>query len=261
MRRYVLVVFSLGCLVSCASFNGYFRFYKAYVDPHTLQEVALLSEDQEPQIYTSSNLDNDVIDVLSNHYILVGVSSFNGPTESFDGIKAVCQQNGATLVLVSTDYTDTRNVQGTISLPTTVTSSTSGSVRVGGSYGTYRGTTTSRGTTYIPYSYNVDRYEQTALYFVKMTKKLKIGLNFDNLNENLRRQNGRNQGVVITIVYKGTPAFSSNLMNGDIVVAANGKEVIDGEDFGNTLNALPLTGTLQLHVLRDMKDIEITITY
>src|SRR5208337_2031283 len=50
----------------------------------------------------------DAIDVESNHYAVIGFSSFNGPVNSIEGVREVCRRTGATLVLVASKYTETR---------------------------------------------------------------------------------------------------------------------------------------------------------
>lgn len=261
MKFLIAVLVIVALSVSCTSFSGFVRFYKPYFDAHTVSDVILLAEKEEPKIYTSNNLNNDLIDVLSNRYLLVGVSNFNGPIESFNGIKAVCSENGATLVLVSSKYAYSQNIQGTMALPNMSTSTTSGSVSSGGYYGTYQGTTTSSGTTYIPYSYDVARFDQTALYFVKTTRKFKLGIFTDDLTAEIRSKVGQNQGVIVRVVLKDSPAFRANLVNGDVIISVNGVTLRNIDHMTAIVESLPATGTLHIIVLRNGSDKSIDIEY
>jgi membrane-associated protease RseP (regulator of RpoE activity) len=261
MKRLLAVLTVVGLLASCTSFSGYVRFYRPYYDAHTIPDAVLLSKGEEPKIYTSKDPGNDLIDVLSNHYALIGESNFNGPIESYDGIKAVCSDNGATLVLVASKYAYTQNVHGTMALPDTSTSRTSGSVSSGGYYGTYQGTTTSTGTSYVPYSYDVSRFDQTALYFVRITRKFKLGFAIDNLTSEMRSRLGQNHGAIVRVVYKDTPAFEANLMNGDVIVSVDGASVKDADQLDPVLAALPSAGTLHLVVLHNGSQRSIEINF
>ena len=251
MAKTTAVLLFLTALVGCVSFNGYVKFYQPYADARQLPDAQLLAEGQQPKVYTSSNLERDVPDVESNHYIVIGISSFNGPQSSIAGVEEVCRKTGATFALVFSRYTDTRNVQGTIAVPNSTTTTISGSVYSSGGSGWYQGSATSHGTSYLPYSYNVDRYDQTAVYFVKAARKLRFGASWNDLNTQQRQQIGRNAGVFVRVVYKETPAFSANLMPGDVIVSVNAVEIRDVAHLRSVLDAVASGTEVDVGYLRN----------
>ena len=99
MRIHIILVIAL-IMAGCVSVSSYEKFYKPLADPRELQDVELLKPGQEPQLFRTANLDNDIKNFRSKQYLPVGLSSFNGGYEDERGIKAQAARVGASVVLV-----------------------------------------------------------------------------------------------------------------------------------------------------------------
>jgi len=106
-KIWFLIILSTIIFSSCTSFSN---FYDSWHDVKELKGVTVLQEGEEPKIIRSSNINDDVNEILSNNYIIIGTTSFNGPDDDItNSIKRQCRQNGATIALYGKDYTDTRH--------------------------------------------------------------------------------------------------------------------------------------------------------
>ena len=166
MLLVVLILF-YGC-----STSGYEKFYTQVISNEELQELRQDSKEllySDVKLYSTSrqNLQND-FEAL-RHCRYVGYSSFNGALEDSREIKIWAVRVSANVALAYQEYTDTASMSGVYHMPKTTTTYHSGSANAYGSggwaNGTYSGTTTTYGTTAIPYSYSVRRYDQFAAYF------------------------------------------------------------------------------------------------
>ena len=223
-------------ITSCATSSGYYRFYTPYILKDKLidYQLELLPKDGEPKIYTSNNPSKDIADLETNHYAIIGESAFEGPIANLDGVKAVCKENGATIVLVYSQFLETKTIAGTLSLPTTKTSNVSGSVYGPNGTTLVNGTVTTHGTDNIPYSYQIDRYNQTAVYFAKMNRKFLFGISWLEINSEIQKSVKRNTGVYVRIVYRDTPAFAANILPGDVIIKMGNQEIRNTTEFSQT---------------------------
>jgi len=224
MRSLFIMALALS-LTACAS--GYQQFYKPYVEPKTLTDVQLLNPGETPRVFGTSDFKKDIKILRSKMYISIGHSSFNGKYEDESNVKAQAERLGATIVLVNSKYTNTQTTTSPLFIPNSSTTHQSGTVYGGGISGGYSGTSTTYGTTVVPITTHQSRYDQTAVFFVKSTKKPKIGVFVKNLNDEQRRELERNTGALIEIVVEGSPAFYSNVLPDDILIKVNGKDVRD----------------------------------
>lgn len=233
----LLLVGLLG-IGGCVTGNGYEKFYTPVGPARMAVPVA-----QQPQLFRGgANTDEDLATAMENGFRIVGYSSFNGPAEDVAHAREFGRRIGAELVLVYGKYTNTR--EGSIPLilpsaPTTSTTTTSGSIYGAGGSGTYTGTatTTASGgytTQHIPY--RVDRFDQSAAYFVK-AKKAILGIYYRDLNADERARLQRNRGVVVTVVRKGTPAFRADILRGDCLLEVGGQPVDDSQGCDRLLQA------------------------
>lgn len=233
--RFSIVLLVATLLAGCAT-SGYKQFYKPYVDAKTLTEVKLLSEGKEPQVFGTDDFDRDILILRSKNYIPIGYSSFNGGYEDTKNAAAQAKQIGATLVLVNSKYTNTQTTTSTLFLPDNKTTYHSGTVSgntsynsaysgyLGGSntYGSFSGSSTKYRTKAVPIISHQSRYDQNAVYFVKSTKKYKFGVQFNDLTPEQRTQFERNTGVLINVVIEDSPAFTSNVLAGDVLIKVGG---------------------------------------
>ena len=117
-------------------------------------------------------------------------------------------------------------------MPVTTPTYNSGTIYgSGGGMASYSGT--SYTTNYVPY--NVTRYDYLATYWVKGTPP-RTGIYYEDLNDELRKKVESNKGIYILAVVKGSPAFNSDLLAGDIIRRVNGTEVVDRKHFENWLD-------------------------
>lgn len=248
-------------LAACVS--GYKQFYKPYyddMDVTKLDNVETLQEGEEPTIYTTNNIDQDILELRSKRYVPIGYSSFNGKLEGESQVIAQAKRVGAKVVLVSTEYTDTVTSTTPLVMPDSSTTYHSGSVYGSGGYGGYSGTSTTYGTTVVPITSQQKRFDQAAVFFVKSTKKLRFGVSVRNLTDQQRRELKRNTGALIDVVFEETPAFYSNVIAGDILIKIDDKKINDGEEAGKIMRDYPAQADdVIFTVLRDGEKKQIKI--
>ena len=261
MKFKIVLIFSV-FLSGCAS--GYQQFYNPIVDARAQPEAILLADGQEPEIYGTNNFEQDTLTLRSKNYVLVGYSSFNGAYEGENGAKSQAKRVGATLILVSSEYTNTQTSTSTLFLPNNQTTYHSGTVSGNTTYnsaysgymgssnttGTYSGTSTTYGTQAVPITTHQRRYE-TAYYFVKSSKKPKLGIFMQDLTIEQRSQLGRNTGVFIEFVYEDSPAFYANILGGDVLIAVDDNPVINYQQALQLLTSISsIKNSLKLTFLR-----------
>jgi len=258
----------LAALTGCA--NPYAQFFNpapSAVPATNVDTVAAAA----PSIYNySADPKNDNQAMIENGYAYAGTSSFNtGQRVSKAQLLDQAKKVGAAAILVKSQYTN--SVSGTVPFSVyhpgeMVTSNTNGSFNAynnsgGSAYGNYNGTTTTQlpGQTTTPYiPYTVNRFDYVATYWVKI-KKFRLGVYPADLPQDVRRKLQRNTGVVVNAVVRGTPAFSANLLQGDVILGCNGTDVIDAPSF--LKDCLGASSAVTLDILRgdDHKTISVTL--
>lgn len=250
MHLRIAIIACALVLSACAS--GYQQFYKSYVDAKSLPNVQSLPPTEIPKIYSSNDLQRDVKIARSRGYIPIGHSSFNGAMESERGIVTQAQQTGAVLVLITSKFAETRTITTPLFVPNNQTTYSSGTVYGTSSSVNYSGTSTTYGTTVIPITTQQQRYEQTAVYFVKSTRKLKFGLFPVDLPPELRSKLERNTGALIDIVAEESPAFAANVLPGDVLIELNGAIVLNAKHASELMqSAQPINRKALLKVVRN----------
>jgi S1-C subfamily serine protease len=137
--------------------------------------------------------------------------------------------------MFKSQYMDTRSgvVPYTVANPNVVsTVNTSGTVYGNnGNSASYSGTgtvTTPGGYSTYAIPYSVDRNTFYASYWAKRDpNKIRLGVNYIPLSDELRHKLERNTGVQAVIVVRGTPAFKANILEGDVLLKLNGKDIVD----------------------------------
>ena len=273
MRFYILLItlFITGCAQS-----GYKKFYKSYGDAKTIPGVVLLKKGEEPKIFGSKDLEKDIRILRAKRYIPIGHSSFNGGYEDTSNAASQAKRIGATLILVNSKYTNTQTTTSTLFLPDNKTTYQSGSGTANTSYNSsysgylgssttnayYSGTSTTYGTKAVPITSHQQRYDQTAVYLVKSTKKLKYGVSFIELTPNQRHSLERNTGIVIDIVMEDTPAFYANVLPGDILIKIDGLLVKNVKHASEIMSHVkPQKTSSILTVIRKNKEKEIKVVF
>jgi hypothetical protein len=239
MKTIVAIGATLALLTGCA--NGFEKYYHPAPEATlALSAPTLAPSPPTPAVYTySANPQRDAKRLAEDGYSFIGESSFYGPANRSNQEQAVAQGKkvGAAVVLFKSEYMDTRSgvVPYTVANPNVVsTVNTSGTVYgSNGNSATYNGTgtvTTPGGYSTYNIPYSVDRNTFYASYWAKRDpKKIHLGLFFRPLDDATRRKLERNTGTQVAIVIRGTPAFNANLLEGDVLLKINGRDIIDGQ--------------------------------
>jgi len=217
-KIWFLIILSTIIFSSCTSFSN---FYDSWHDVKELRDVIVLQEGEEPKIRRSSNINDDVNEILSNNYIIIGTTSFNGPDDDItNSIKRQCRQNGATIALYGKDYTDTRH----------------------GVYTNYNGGVS---------SYNIRRFDYTIYYFVQRTFLPALGWRLANLTNEDRRIFQRNTGAIVFVVLKNTSVFYANIVRNDIIVRINEHIINNVDDYWDIYDKLNTGDIIEVEYIRN----------
>jgi serine protease Do len=249
--KYLSIIFLALLTQSCAQ-SGYKTFYTPYVDAKALSDVELLQEGEEAKIYGSDNFERDTLVLESKNYIPVGYSSFNGGYEDTKNAAVQAKFVGATVVLISSKYTNTQTTTSTLLLPDNKTTNHSGTASANTTYSSngshigssntnaiYNGTSTTYGTKAVPITTNQRRYDQGAIYFIKSNKEHKFGVRFSDLTSEQRNLLERNTGAQVKVVIEDSPAFYSNVLTGDFLIALDGQLIKNAEQGVTLMGNVP----------------------
>lgn len=218
-KTWISIILSI-LFSSCNTFSS---FYDSWHDVNELHNIITLQEEEEPTIIRSSNMNNDVNEILSNNYIIIGTTSFNGPDNDItNSIKRQCKQNGATIALYGKEYTDTR----------------SGIYHSGNYYS----------------SYNIHRYDYTVYYFVQRTFLPALGWMLADLDNEDRRIFQRNTGAIVYVVLKNTSIFYANIVRNDIIVRINEHIINNVDDYWEIYDSLNIGDVIKVEYIRNNKN-------
>ncbi|MDR3177637.1 MAG: PDZ domain-containing protein [Campylobacteraceae bacterium] len=244
-------------LFASCSGSGYSQFYKPIIE-NNKTTVELLNKDGEPKLIHSSsdNIENDILEVISNHYIAIGTSGFIG-TNQEGALKSFAKSIGAVVVLYDTQYANSE--QMTLFLPTTETSTIN--LNTYGNAGTFNkngfASTNSFANTYgtvttsanKPFSYKIDKYNHTAIFFARDTSKKRFGIFPKPFTNQIRKTLQRNNGILVGAVYKGTPAFNANILSDDLIISINDIGVSEN-NFSSVIDTIPSDERIKVVLLR-----------
>ena len=217
-KIWISIIFSIILFFSCTTFSS---FYDSWHDVNDLSNIIVLREGEEPRLIRSSNMNDDVNEILSNNYIIIGTTSFNGPDDDItNSIKRQCRQNGATIALYGKDYTDTRH----------------------GVYTNYYGGVS---------SYNIRRYDYAVYYFVQRTFLPALGWRLTNLDNEDRRIFQRNTGAIVYVVLKNTSVFYANIVRNDIIVRINEHIINNTDDYWEIYDNLDTGDIIEVEYIRN----------
>lgn len=263
-----LFVICIVALTGCAQ-NGYSKFYQPYFNPQTpppgiAGNLKYLAPDEAPQVFSSHDLSRDVKIAQSKYWQPIGYSSFNGAMGTQDQVVSEAKSLGAAMVLVTSKFTENRIITTPLFIPNNQTTyyngMTNGQVYANnGNSANYNSNTTGSATTYgttvVPLTSVQARYEQEAIYFVRLTRKFKFGVATSPLTPELRSQYERNTGTLVEIVYENTPAFNANILPGDIITELDGKVVEGPREFNSMFAEVhPANGLLPVKILRNGRE-------
>lgn len=212
-------------LMTGCSASGYQSYYKEYPitkELHNNKDAQFLKDGETPQVYYSDNINADMAKMASKYYFPIGYSSFNGKQSDESEVIEQAKKVKAVLALYTKKYTNTQNVSGAYMVPQT--NYMSGSAYGTGGYATFQGTQTTN--TLVPYSINQTRFDQEAVFFVKGLKKLRFGINAEDISRDKRIELGET-GALVTLIYEHSPAYNSDILVNDIITYVDGIKIKD----------------------------------
>jgi hypothetical protein len=227
MKKLLLVVLGI-LLLGCA--QPYAQYYHDKTQGKDISKYVEVST-TEPQLMRGTDVKSDGLKMMENGYILLGISDFYG--RKFNENQAVDQAKkvNASIVIVYSKFMDTISGTTPLILPDTKTSTTNVIANVYGSSGYASGygsgTTTTYGTKTMYMPYTIDRFEQGATYWAKKKYPPVLGVRVAELTPELRQKIGSNKGLLVIAVEKQSPAFRADILNGDILIKINNKEIYD----------------------------------
>ncbi|MBQ8679337.1 MAG: PDZ domain-containing protein [Treponema sp.] len=234
MKKIILVLislYSLWAFMSCGSTDLFEDFYTEYIPNNALPPESLLQDDEDVQVFYSTDVWNDTYDMMSGkYYRLKGYAGFeyNSTYNKYDdddikdSAEELAEDNDAKVVI----YGTTRD-----ELDSGVTTS-SGMTNT--YYNSYTRTTTSYSTPSTR-SYTLSKYSYFAYllspYVKSEIEQWRLGLQVVDLSNDDRKSLKRNTGVLVDVVFQKFPAFYADLMCGDVIIEINGKQIRDKDDF------------------------------
>ena len=227
-------------------------WYKPFFDFSSFPDECFLQEDEEPAIYKSNNFNSDLLSINKSYLLVPGSSGWNGPeiNEStfVEGIKKFCLKNRFVGAIYSINYTNTKN--GTYNTTHYYTSSDYNYSPYGGYYT----------TTTIPYtkthSYSIDRYDYNVYFIIRMPAEkilecYAVGMWVSDLDDDSRKIIKRNYGVIISTVFNESNAYKANIVEGDVIIKMNGKEINNKQDYYYALSKINEGDKVNLDIFRD----------
>jgi len=244
----VLLVVLQGCV------NPYTRFY---TPADLVTSTQFVPSTGEPKVIRGGNREADDLAMMESGHRLLGYSSFNSGSVAEDGAVDQAKTLGAAVVVVYSRFTHSVSGSMPLTLPSTENSTTTVSGMAGGRpvYGTATTTTYGTTTTHIPYT--VNRSDYIATYWGKLPPPV-FGAFVREPKPEERRQIGSNTGLLITVVVKGSPAFSADLFRGDVIKSIAGTPIRDLQDFSSTLSR-SAGQAVDLTILREGKEFQKTV--
>jgi S1-C subfamily serine protease len=88
----------------------------------------------------------------------------------------------------------------------------------------------------------------------------RLGVAVSPMSDQLATYFGVKEGVLISEVYENTPAATAGLKAGDVVTAANGRNVMSVADLTREVRDTQPGGTIDLRVTRDRKELALKVT-
>jgi len=237
MRRRLRLLICTPIVVLAACANPYHQFYKPNTaisgDVRTMPGV--IPAEGPLQIFTTADIQRDVREMRRRGWFVIGWASFNsggqGVTER--NLRAQAENVAAQAVLVSSKYTNTVTGALPVVLPNNSTSYTSGTATAYGPGGVVNAygsaTTTTYGTTTTMVPYSINRFDQGAVFFVRL--KQRLGLYPKALDDAERQKLQTNSAVAVDFVVDGSPAFRADILPGDYVLSVSGQPPGGPEDF------------------------------
>lgn len=235
LLRLCAAISLFGLICGCAS--GYKTNYQSLGTPG-IDVIPTAKSGESPRVeHTPAASSGEVLATYyKKGYVGIGYSAFtSAQVESDTSALAQAKDVGADLVVIFTPrYAGSTSLALPTTTPTTTTSTTTGTATAYGSggsataFGTATTTTYGQNTSYIPVTMSFTSY--AAIYFVKV--RFTFGAYFRELTDSERKTLQSNHGAVVDFVADDSPAFSADVLSGDIITA------VDGAQFQNIRSLL-----------------------
>lgn len=250
MKKVVLFAF---LFLQCACTNNFEKFYVSTnsIDFHDNETTDTIS----PKLYISNFADakQDANKLMTDNYVLLGYSSFYSPSVKSSEALEFGKKINADIVMLYQKHKDTVNSTVPITTPTYSTVNTSYYSPYGG-YGYANSTINGSRTTY--YTSTVDRYDYYASYWKQNPNKLRFGIHFEALTDQLRQSTQSNKGLLVTVVVKDSPAFKNDILVGDIITEINGQAIYHPTDYATIMDKIPEQTSTEFKIIRNGKTIK-----
>lgn len=239
MNRALIAVVAGGLLLSACGSDPFKQFFTG--NPHIdgLEQRRVAPAPEDPPLWRGRDFNADADTLYKRGYVGIGLSEFNGSKVDWDDARSMARSLGADAVVVYTKYTNTISGATPLILPNTQTSNTTMTGTAYGAGGTVNAygnaTTTTNGTqvAYVPYS--IQRSDYRAVYVVKIRPV--FGVWTMDLSDSQRQQIQSNSGVVVHAVADDSPAFTADVLPGDIITRVNGSPFSGTAAFTNLLQS------------------------
>jgi len=274
MNMNILAAIGLASLLSGCATNDFTKFYqdRTVGIPKDVLNQQLQPYSGSTQVFTTADPTKDGIDLMRRGYVLLGESGFEGAGRvTNEQLKEQAKTVGADVVLYRNQYQGAEQaamplIQYKPGQTSTTYNSGTANASVYGSggsaYGTgnYSGfsTTTSPGTystTIVPIT--LHRYAHSALYW-RRSKPPVLGIQADNLTDEIRMVLKRNTGAVVKLVMYDTPAFRANMFPGDVIIAVDQTPIDSAQDFHAKVGDFA-GKECKITILREGKETELTV--
>jgi serine protease Do len=88
----------------------------------------------------------------------------------------------------------------------------------------------------------------------------RLGVSVMPMSDQLATYFGVKEGVLVSEVSSGTPAATAGIQAGDVITAANGREVLSSADLMREVRAADAGSTLELRLTRNRKEMTLKVT-
>jgi membrane-associated protease RseP (regulator of RpoE activity) len=266
MRSMLSIVAAL--LAGCAT-SGYSQFYRSMGEtPAAIAQARAAPPPKVPALEHAVGPGPQIQAAYGRRgYAMIGYSSFNSGHSETDeeALDQGAKVQADLVVLIDPHYTGSLTSTLPIATPTTQTSYTNGSATAYGpggppvtAYGSSTTTTYGSETSYVPIT--VNRFDYDALYFIRRGHWV-FGASCRDANDAEHSALQSNRGAYVLWVVDGTPAFKSDVLAGDMIVAIDGAPVYGYQGLTDLLqqkrgqkadvaivrNGQPITKSVQLN--------------
>lgn len=235
IARLMAVTVSLLSFVGCV--NPYRANFNSTQDryPNWL-EGRLSKPSGNPRLMISDNIGEENWRLYERGYLMVGFSKFAGPDVDVDLALKEAKNVGADVVLVQKKFAKTLTETVTVTnFPPSETTTVRENTTVLGEKGPRQvdrrvDITTSKGpeTFYVPKQ--VDYFEHSATFWRKFERPI-FGAFVQDLSDEQKQRLQTNQGLSVRAIVTDSPAYTADLLKGDLVLKLDGKPVPSAQRF------------------------------